>query len=254
MATMCGSIYNVYEFPGLIGIEILTRIRDNLTKDEIEEYISKTLNIRPTLDLTTIIPSAGTAKIVKATWWLKLKQNEDGWIPDQQWKTFNCRSTKILTSPLHRLKPISRRTIVIAEGFHEWQPIYMGERTFSQLSKKEQQTPPKVIRKQCYLLRPKSGLCRLAALSKKWQDNKYSTGIITLPSHQGFRDIHRKSFPLVLGTEEIEDWLNPEISTASFDLLFQTNDFRETWIATPVMGPEDNRSVGEDIEFRANPN
>jgi len=246
---MCGSIYNVFEFPGLTAIEILTLIRENQSREEIEDYISKTLNIRPSQELTTIIPSAGSAKAVKATWWLKLHQTEDGWMPDQQWKTFNCRSTKILTSPMHKIKPVSRRTLVVAEGFHEWQPIYMGERVFSQLSKDEQQNLPKVIRRQCYLVRPKYGLCRLAALSKKWQDNKYSTGIITLPRHDAFQDIHSKSFPLALISDEVEDWLNPDMPTVHFKELFNTSKFREPWIATPVVGPENNQAIAEDIEY-----
>lgn len=246
---MCGSIYNTYEFPGLAAIKILALLKENHTVQEIEQYVEKTLNVRPTTTITTIIPAQGSVEAVTATWWLKLEWQKGELIPDSQWKTFNCKSTKLLKSPIHNIKPISRRTIIVAEGFHEWQPIYPGNRLYSQLTTLEKTKLPTPIRKQCFLIKPVTGICRIAAVSKKWMKNKYSTGIITLPGHPAFQDIHHKSFPLIIQADEVESWLDPKVPTSAFEPLFSLTDFRETWEAIPVKGPTDNSVMGDVLKL-----
>lgn len=247
---MCGSLYNTYEFPDLGALELMRLLKDPMAEDSLNAHISKHLNIRPAGTIPTIIPVDGAAHSVNALWWLKLQQQQGVWEPDTQWKTFNCKSTKILQSPMHTIKPVSRRTLVIAEGFHEWQPIYSGNRNFDELSADEQAAPPTPIAKQCYLIKPQEGLCRFGALSKRWDSSTYSTGIITLPTHNGFTAIHRQSFPLVIAANEVKSWLNPRIPTHTFESLFVIDDFREDWLATPVAGPEDSTPTGPTKRLR----
>ena len=247
---MCGSLYNTYEFPDMDALALMRLLKEQLNPDTLDVSLNTHLNVRPGAPIPTIIPVDGAAHSILATWWLKLQQQQATWEPDTQWKTFNCKSTKILQSAMHTIKPVSRRTLVISEGFHEWQPIYPGNRRFTELSPAEQMAPPTPMAKQCYLIKPEQGLCRFGALSKRWDTNTYSTGIITLPSHKGFAEIHRQSFPLVIEPDEVSSWLNPRIPTQLFDPLFQTTDFRETWLATPVVGPLDNNPMGPTVRLR----
>jgi len=220
---MCGAIYNVTDFPLLEPILGMA----GYSESEIEKVLGKK-ECRPTDSVLAMVPTREGPRLMPATWWLKLDQRTLK--PDTRWATFNCRSDHILTSKLHTIPPKSFRSIVVANGFFEWQPVYSGGRLFTDLTEAEQAKPPKPIRKQRYLVHTPGQLMLLGALCKHWLDEagqpKVSTGIITLPPHPRFLDVHHKSFPLVLKPEELEAWLNPKVEHSAFEALFGVTDVR----------------------------
>jgi len=237
---MCGALKNVIEMPVLPPI--LTEL--GYSEEEIKDILNlpgrKKKEARPTDPVLSLIPTRTGPKLMNATWWLKL--HNDTLEPDTQWSTFNCRSTQLLSSPLHKIPPKSYRSIVIAEGFYEWQPIYQGGVLYSGLSEEEKKKPPKPVSKQKYLIHKPGQLMFLAAMCKHWVDDdgnaKASTGVITLPPHPAFSDIHHKSFPLVIKDEELSDWLDRTMPTEHFEPLFNLTDVREPFEAIVADEPE----------------
>lgn len=252
---MCGSIGNVIDSPDAQAAYALAMIRTGASFEDIKKACKLVFNIRPTGRLPTIIQKHPAQKEIQvdATWWLKLKLEQDEFKPDNQYNSFCCRSQKILSSPTHKMAPASFRSIVIAEGFHEWQPIFKGNRLYSDLTETEKKQLPDIVARQCFFVRPASGYpVLLAALTKQWQSQQYSTGIITLPPHPAFIDIHYKSFPLVLLPNELDSWLNPQNPTDNFRHLFDLNKLRYDWLAIPVQGPSENEMMGKPVRMSEN--
>lgn len=249
---MCGAIYNINDHPGLPGL--LSEL--GYSREEIERITGTLVDARPELRPTdpvlSLIPTKSGAKVMAATWWLKLDQATLQ--PDTRWATFNCQSRRILNSKLHSIPPRSYRSVVFARGFFEWQPVYSGGRYFSSLSDEEQQRPPRPISKQRYLIHNSGHIMLLAAMCKHWLDAQgqpvVSTGIITLPPHPDFQDIHHKSFPLILTKDELSRWLDPAIPSDGYRELFNTIGYRQTLEAVAV---SDNNfaPVGESLLLNA---
>lgn len=239
---MCGAIHNVTDFPLL---EPLLSMAD-YSEADIREIINKR-ELRPTDPVIGLVPTRDGARIMPATWWLKL--DPESLKPDTRWNTFNCRSSQILKSKLHSIPPRSYRSVVLAEGFFEWQPIFPGGRLFSDLSPAEQEKPPKPIAKQRHLIHAPGRLMLLGAMCKHWLDDndqpKVSTGIITLPPHPAMLDVHAKSFPLLLQETELESWLNPAIPHEAFKDLF---DLREVRMNLEVQAVNDQEFAALDDE------
>lgn len=188
---------------------------------------------------------------MQAVWWLKL--DKVTLKPDTKWATFNCQSRHILSSKLHSIPPKSYRSVVLASGFFEWQPIYPDGLLYSELSREQQKTPPKPMAKQRFLIHQPGKVMLMAAMCKHWLDHDgqplVSTGTITLPPHPAFLDIHSKSFPLLLNRDELDAWLDPHTPHEVFEPLFHTTDFRQEFEAVPVNEPDFDAS-GEAVLFR----
>jgi putative SOS response-associated peptidase YedK len=249
---MCGAIYNVNDHPGLPGL--LSDL--GYTQDEINEItgtmVSDQRELRPTDKVLSLIPTKAGAKVMPATWWLKLDENTLE--PDTRWATFNCQSRRILTSKMHSIAPRSYRSVVFARGFFEWQPVYANGRMFTDLSPQEQQRTPKPLGKQRFLIHSAGEIMMLAALCKHWLDSEgrplASTGTITLPPHPDFLDIHHKSFPLILNRDELDQWLDPAVPNEAYEELFTTTTYRQTLEAVAVTDDE-FAPVGEFRWLRA---
>ncbi|WP_127555383.1 SOS response-associated peptidase family protein [Saccharospirillum alexandrii] len=220
---MCGAINNVSDFPLLDPLLGLA----GYSEAEIRSVLNKR-ECRPTDDVLALVPTKLGPRLMAATWWLKL--DPDTLLPDTRWNTFNCRSSQILKSPLHQMAPRSYRAVVITDGFYEWQPRYAGGRLYSDLSAEEQQHLPRPQSKQRHWIHRPGELMLLGALCKHWLDAegnpKVSVGVITLPPHPAFLDVHAKSFPLVLRPEELEDWVNPRLRHEQFGSLFVQTEVR----------------------------
>ena len=248
---MCGALYNVHSAPEVASLHALAMINSGVDFSQIEKEIGQIYSKRPQDVLPTIIPASKQPSLfeqVEAKWWLKLKYKQDKWVADNKFSTFNVRTVQIQKSPLHRIKPVSRRSIVLAEGYFEWQNIFVGDKLWTQLTPEQRLNSPKILRKQLYLMRPyingQLGLAFFAALTKRYDSQQYSTAIITLPSHPRFRHIHHKSFVLSLIPEKIEDWLNPTIPTKQFVELFERSRIYHCWQATPVESLTNPQAVG----------
>ncbi|MCH8532390.1 MAG: SOS response-associated peptidase [Saccharospirillum sp.] len=232
---MCGAIFNVSDFPLL---EPLLEI-SGYEEADIRKILTKR-ELRPTDPVLTLVPTRSGLRLMPATWWLKLDANTLK--PDTRWATFNCRSDHILTSKLHRIPPRSYRAIVAAEGFFEWQPIYSGGRLYSALTEAERSKPPRPIAKQRFLVSQPGHLLYFGALCKHWLDEEQqpraSVGIITLPPHPAFLDVHHKSFPLIIQPEELTPWMDSTRPHSDFSHLFALNQVRQSMEAVAVNEPE----------------
>ncbi len=245
---MCGSISNVTDHPLLPWI--LTEL--GYSVEEIERIIGLRPNskrdLRPTDRVLSIIPTKGGGEVMPAVWWLKL--DKDTLKPDTKWATFDCQLRRLLTSKIHTIPPRSYRSVVLVEGFFEWQPVFSGGRLYTELSEEEQQKPPKPIAKHRYLIHQPGKIMLLGAMCKHWLDQSgqplASTGVITLPPHPSFLDIHSKSFPLVLNWDELDTWLDPKIPHDHFEPLFNLTSFRQELEAVPV-NDTDFEPVGEPV-------
>ncbi len=228
---MCGAIYNVNDFPLLPGLLLelgYTRKQiDDITGNNRRAQDYKR-DLRPTDSVFTLVPTRNGIQPMQATWWLAL--DKETLKPVYRWKSFNCKSTNIFSSKLHSIPPRSYRAVVLARGFFEWQPIYEGGYFYTGLSEELQAKPPKPLHKRRFLIHQPDQVMLMAALCKHWIDKdgnpRVSTGVITLPPHTDFLDIHHKSFPLLLTRDELDDWLNPDIKTREFSHLFELTDFR----------------------------
>lgn len=247
---MCGELFNVNDYPGLPGIlsgagytpeqidAILGRPRDG-SERTTEPFGPLRKQLRPTDQVLALVPTRTGPKLMPATWWLMLDKST---LKPTRWSSFNCRSDRVFESPMHRNPPPSYRSVVIAQGFVEWQPIYSGGRLWSELTELEQAHPPKPVAKQRYLIqRPDGRPMIFGAFCKHWLDAEQqplvSTGIITLRSHTQFVNIHRQSFPLVLLDDELADWLNPKRESEYFAPLLNMTEVREPFELIRLDGP-----------------
>lgn len=236
---MCGAIYNVNDHPALPGI----LSEAGYTQEEIEDILGNVVNpkreLRPTDRVLSLVPTKEGRQVMSAVWWLKL--DKQTLKPDTQWASFNCQSRRILTSKMHTIPPRSYRAVVFARGFFEWQPIYPGGRLYTALTPDEQKKPLKPIAKHRYLIHDPDKIMLLAAMCKHWVgpdgEPVVSTGVITLPPHPDFLDIHYKSFPLELQQNELDRWLDKSIPHEEFEPLFKLTDYRRSLEAVPVNEP-----------------
>jgi len=230
---MCGFISNVNDFPLL---EPLLDIA-GYSEEEIREIIREKY-LRPTDTVINLIPTRSGPQLMGATWWLATHENGS---PNQSIASFNSKVSKVQKSRLHLTSPKSVRSIIGAQGFCEWQPIYKGGLFYSQLPGVESAVKlPKPVRKQQYLVEPKNRqLMLLGSVSKlRIQDGKpkVNTSVITLPPHQNFVDIHHKSFPLIIRPDELIKWLDPLVPWSDFTELLELESFRDEYQITPVDG------------------
>lgn len=157
---MCGFIYNVNSFPLL---EPILQIA-GYDEDEIRDILNHKAR-RPTEKVLTLVPSRSGPRLLGSTWWLA--SDEHG-TPDTKITSFNARAAKVGKSPLHIAKPKSQRSIVLASGFCEWQPIYAGQLLHNDLMQKG--LDPLALKprrtQQTLIKLPNNSLMLLAAVSK----------------------------------------------------------------------------------------
>lgn len=242
---MCGFLYNVTELPLL---EPLLDIA-GYDEDEISDIIQRD-QLRPTDTVINLVPTRSGPRLMGATWWLAT--NADGSL-NTKLATFNSKAEKLLTSPLHLGKPKSIRSVVVAQGFCEWQPLYKGGLTFSQLPvDAEDAKKLKPERKVRHLIQMKDTPIMLLGAVSKLRLNAIgkpviNTSVITLPPHADFADIHAKSFPLVLNINELVDWLDPAVPLTKFSKLLAQTTFRQYFSALPV--DKDLQPIGKAIHL-----
>ena len=166
----------------------------------IYDITKKQTNIAPTDPVKIVVPGKGQREIRTASWWLAMhKDKESGQlIADNRWQSFNTRSDKILTSPMHSIAPKSFRVVIPAAGYYEWQE------------------------KQAYALSIPEEDIAFGGLAKYWpQTKQYSCSIVTLPGHPALAHIHAKSIPLMLRGSAINQWLDRSQTHAAVASLWQ---------------------------------
>jgi len=144
-------------------------------------------NIAPTDPVKIVVQGKCERQIRTAHWWLAMKAdtNSDKMVPDNRWQSFNTRSDKILTSPMHSIAPKSFRVVIPAAGYYEWQQT------------------------QAFALSIPDEDIAFGGLAKYWpQSGQFSCSIVTLPGHPALAHIHKKSVPLMLRGNAIDQWLD----------------------------------------------
>jgi len=188
---MCGR-YNLIDNPAVgVLLDVLG----------IDLSYTPRLNTRPT-DMVPILfqGRSGERRAADATWWLAMNEEEGRLKPDQRWASFNSRADNLVDGKIHKIAPRSFRVILPATGFHEW----------------TNKIPQNITNAD-------TGVLALAGVAKYWKHlNAFSCSIVTLPPHDRFTHIHKKSIPLMLQPGERELWLDNRAPTERFTSWFKT--------------------------------
>ena len=124
-------------------------------------------------------------------------------------RMINARAETLLDKPAYRRAATSRRCLVPADGWYEWQP-----------SPTERDAKGKP-RKQPFFMRPVAGgPIAMAGVYELWRDPDRdpddpaawlaSYAVITTAAEPGLAGIHDR-MPLVLPTDRWDDWLDPAL-------------------------------------------
>lgn len=160
-------------------------------------------NIAPTTDALVVARGADGANTLRvARWGLVPTWAKD---PAVGVRAFNARSETVSDKPTFRSAFKSRRCLVPASGYYEWQRPADGRSG---------------AKKQPYFLTPSDGApLALAGLYEHWgpPEQRLSTfTILTTAARGDMGDIHDRQ-PVMLGADERAAWLEPD---ASADELF----------------------------------
>lgn len=159
--------------------------------DKVPSYL-KSYNVAPTQLIPAIIERGKTRSLVNLKWGLI-----PHWAKDKNIKasTFNARVETLTQKPFFRDSIKSKRCIVPATGFYEWQ---------QQADKKQ----------PYYIYRSDGQPLALAGLWDLWVDR--STGeklgsctIVTVPAIHRMSEIHER-MPAIIEADFIDTWLDPE--------------------------------------------
>jgi putative SOS response-associated peptidase YedK len=151
-------------------------------------------NIAPTLQIPAIIEQDNSRKLEPFRWGLI-----PHWVKDKDIlaAAFNARAETLTHKPLFRDSIKSKRCLVLASGFYEWQ---------KQGGKKQ----------AYYIYRADKRPLAFAGLWDVWEDHitgeaiESCTIITTAATHQ-LKEIHER-MPVVLESEIYDTWLDPEFN------------------------------------------
>ena len=181
---------------------------------------------RPGSLISVVRETKNGREITPATWWLFLKQTDQGLRPHPDYFSVNTNYAKLPKRPEYK----KTRCIIPASAFVESQDG-----------------------KYPHVLEPADGnAMAFGGLYKEWTDKTtgeivYSASIITLKGHKALENIHRKSTPLWLPENSYNDWLDPTITnTDCFDELLEPA-LRADLKATPIDKVTSKNPVGESF-------
>lgn len=186
-------------------------------------------NFRPGNQISIVRESGGGRVITPATWWLFLKQTDQGLKPHPDYFSVNTNYAKLPKRPEYK----KTRCIIPASAFVESQDG-----------------------KNPHLLEPSDGSAiAFGGLYKEWTDKitgeiVYSASIITLKGHKALENIHRKSVPLWLPEYAYDEWLGADITdTEHFNELLEPA-LRAELTATPIDKVMSKRPIGESFSIK----
>ncbi len=160
-------------------------------------------NIAPSQDAPIIRQNDdGNRKLVMAQWGIIPR-----WAKDTKgFSNINARAESVATKPAYRDAFQSRRCLVPASGFYEWQRV-KGQR-----------------KKQPHYIRPNdASLFAFAGLWERWerQDQVIETfTIITTDSNDLVSPIHDR-MPVILEPDTYDVWLEPETPLSALDAVMR---------------------------------
>jgi putative SOS response-associated peptidase YedK len=155
----------------------------------VEVPLTPRYNIAPTQDIAVVVNSAPPA-LRLAHWGLI-----PAWAKDRALaaRMINARAETVHEKPAFRKAFKSRRCLVLADGFYEWQVI------------------PGATKKQpIYIRRRDAGLFAMAGLWERWRDPEgetvLSTTIVTTAANATLADFHHR-MPVILDPRDHTAWL-----------------------------------------------
>lgn len=197
-------------------------------------------NIAPTQPVSLLVDAAPRGddaggppvrRLASARWGLVPAGSEG---PQAGPPLFNARSESAAEKPSFREAVVSRRALVPATGWYEWQVLPDG-------------------RKRPVLVRlPDDEVVLFGALYEWWRDPSaavgspsrwlLSTTVLTRASSGGLVDVHDR-MPVLVGTDVMDDWLDPE--TEGDDDLVQGIAGLSDEIADRLLFHEVSAAVGQ---------
>lgn len=186
---MCGR----YGFSVKDAAEVRTRFDLINTLDELNQLKSR-YNIAPGQINPVVIQTSEGNKMGRFFWGLIPSWSKDDSI---KFKTINARIEGIENKPVYRKPFRTRRCLVPATFFYEW-------------DKSEKPSRP-------YLFKLKdNSVFSFAGLYDIWSDKQggkdiYSYTIITTQANKTVSSVHNR-MPVILKKEDEKEWLNPDIS------------------------------------------
>ena len=149
-------------------------------------------NIAPTMNVPVVFRDRGKKILRPMKWGLIAPWSKE---PKMQFSTFNARDDKLAASKLYAPSLKSRRCLIPATGFYEWQGL-KGKKTCHLIYLKDQE------------------LFSLAGLWSYWKsaatgEDCYSFTIVTTTPNELVQTIHDR-MPVVVPRECEEQWLNAD--------------------------------------------
>jgi putative SOS response-associated peptidase YedK len=175
-----------------------TKLNVLLTQFAIEaappDYIPREFtgyNIPPTSELPIVRLMDGTREVSLARWGLLPRWTKD--IKSAPMLN-NARAESISEKPSFRSAYKSRRCIIPASGFYEWQTEGATKQPF-------------------YFRSSEGKLLAFAGLWERWQEIESCT-IVTTDANEVMAPIHHR-MPVILGVSDYEGWLDPNSGDVS---------------------------------------
>jgi putative SOS response-associated peptidase YedK len=155
----------------------------------VEVPLTPRYNIAPTQDIAVVVNSAPPA-LRLAHWGLI-----PAWAKDRALaaRMINARAETVHEKPAFRKAFKSRRCLILADGFYEWQAI-----------------PGSAKKQPIYFRRRDAGLFAMAGLWERWRDPEgetvLSTTIVTTAANATLADFHHR-MPVILDPRDHTAWL-----------------------------------------------
>lgn len=216
--------------------------RFNITDDPLTKLLTEQLDlfdspttlhfnddVAPASTVSIIVEQQQQRQILDAIWWLLLEQTSVGFKANYSYASFNSRSDKLNQPNAIAYQPFRQsRCIIPASGFVEGQD------------------------KHYYQLTPENAPIAFGGLYKSWQHQQtgeivHSASIITLPGHEKFAHIHRKSLPLMLPLDNkplLDAWLDGQFTQVNSFTPFIQPVLHHNFIATPIDKPSKRNPIG----------
>lgn len=182
-------------------------------------------NVAPSQSMPVVVRNSPN-HVVEMQWGLIPSWSKE---PRVTFSTINARTETISTSPVFRGPFKSRRCLVPASGFYEWQQTGQG--------------------KQPYCIRLKGGeLFAFAGLYDIWQDDEgqelYSYTIITTTPNALVAPIHNR-MPVILHRQDEDAWLDKDTDPArlrSFLVPYHADKMETFAVSRAVNNPANEGS------------
>ena len=173
--------------------------------EPFDDILQPRYNIAPSQTSPVIINENGKNKLRMFKWGLVPSWSKDTKIG---YRMINARAETVSEKPSYKKPFKSRRCLVIADGFYEWQK-----------PDKKTKIPYRFVMKDRKLF----AMAGLWDLWKKESDPLYTFTIITTSDNELMKPIHDR-MPVILPSENREIWLNPESNEAELKELLVPYD------------------------------